>query len=433
MIKRKAYFILAVIVIMVAYSLPAWSVTGGFYGWVPPSTGTNSTASGSGRNLAREHFEASQNEKIPSGMKKVGADISAGEYVLFSYGSEGYFCVSADSNKENILFNDIFQYCAFVTVYDGEYLELQDCSATPIEDVDDLDLTKTGGMYKIGKYISAGEYKLKATSGDGYYCIYSNSRQDYIVANNIFDGETYVTVSDGQYLKLQDCQFSSTPSKPATETDVKAVQEKLNELGYDCGTADGIAGQKTQAAVKQYQQEKGITVTGQIDEELLNTLLEEQVVSSDNTSSNAKLGGEALSEAVNWLGKTYEEVLELISEQDIDLYTDNKGHVIERKQDLSAYWENTKGTEILHFNEEDKLYFIDECFSFPSDTANFVSVENIEKIYGSYRENNNREIGITNYYWDLDNMQIVQTYNYNGSDKERDDGIMDLHVTYMLN
>ena len=36
---------------------------------------------------------------------------------------------------------------------------------------------------------------------------------------------------------------------------VKAIQKRLNALGYDCGTADGIAGPKFTAAVNRYQKE----------------------------------------------------------------------------------------------------------------------------------------------------------------------------------
>lgn len=38
-----------------------------------------------------------------------------------------------------------------------------------------------------------------------------------------------------------------------TGDDVKAVQTKLNELGFNCGKADGIFGSKTSAAVKKFQ------------------------------------------------------------------------------------------------------------------------------------------------------------------------------------
>lgn len=45
-------------------------------------------------------------------------------------------------------------------------------------------------------------------------------------------------------------------------TRVKTLQNKLNELGYSCGTADGIFGSKTTAAVKRFQQANGLSVDG---------------------------------------------------------------------------------------------------------------------------------------------------------------------------
>ena len=45
---------------------------------------------------------------------------------------------------------------------------------------------------------------------------------------------------------------------------VKVLQTKLNALGYDCGTVDGIFGPKTLAAVKAYQTAKNLTVDGMV-------------------------------------------------------------------------------------------------------------------------------------------------------------------------
>ena len=44
--------------------------------------------------------------------------------------------------------------------------------------------------------------------------------------------------------------------------DVTRLQTALNSMGYDCGTADGIFGAKTEAAVRVFQQAKGLTVDG---------------------------------------------------------------------------------------------------------------------------------------------------------------------------
>lgn len=45
---------------------------------------------------------------------------------------------------------------------------------------------------------------------------------------------------------------------------VKPIQKRLNTLGYNCGTADGIAGPKFTAAVKSYQKDHGCVSDGEI-------------------------------------------------------------------------------------------------------------------------------------------------------------------------
>lgn len=144
------------------------------------------------------------------GTLKVGADIPAGEYIVIStenYG--GYFSVNADANGDDIIFNSMFDYNSIVTVNDGEYFELSRAKAYPFDQwcaQNTIDLSNTGVMLKVGVNIPAGDYQLSADSEDaGYYCIYSSSRQDDIVANNLFEGQDYVSVSDGQYLELSRC------------------------------------------------------------------------------------------------------------------------------------------------------------------------------------------------------------------------------------
>ena len=58
----------------------------------------------------------------------------------------------------------------------------------------------------------------------------------------------------------------------ASETDqetVRAVQEALNQSGFDCGNPDGVFGSKTEGAIRQYQESNGLAVDGTISEELL--------------------------------------------------------------------------------------------------------------------------------------------------------------------
>ena len=44
--------------------------------------------------------------------------------------------------------------------------------------------------------------------------------------------------------------------------DVGLLQIKLNGMDYNCGTADGYFGKKTEMAVKNYQSDEGLTVDG---------------------------------------------------------------------------------------------------------------------------------------------------------------------------
>lgn len=48
--------------------------------------------------------------------------------------------------------------------------------------------------------------------------------------------------------------------------EVKAVQQKLADLGFDLGLIDGIYGNKTRAAVRQFQTDRNLAVTGVVDD-----------------------------------------------------------------------------------------------------------------------------------------------------------------------
>ena len=58
------------------------------------------------------------------------------------------------------------------------------------------------------------------------------------------------------------------PPDPSRDT-VRQVQTYLTLLGYDPGPVDGLSGRRTTAAVRRFQQDLGMTPTGQISDELL--------------------------------------------------------------------------------------------------------------------------------------------------------------------
>ena len=58
-------------------------------------------------------------------------------------------------------------------------------------------------------------------------------------------------------------------ARPAADETVRAVQQKLNELGYSAGLADGLMGRGTRAAIIAFQQDRGLAATGAADQALL--------------------------------------------------------------------------------------------------------------------------------------------------------------------
>jgi len=59
--------------------------------------------------------------------------------------------------------------------------------------------------------------------------------------------------------------FFSTEAAQTVDPAVYQVQKTLKELGYDPGLPDGVWGKKTTAAVKSFQSDNGLPVTGQLD------------------------------------------------------------------------------------------------------------------------------------------------------------------------
>ena len=118
------------------------------------------------------------------GTYKVGVDISAGEYCIFAMDSNfgGYYSVNADSVGDSIIGNENIDYNAFVTVSDGQYLELNRAMAIPAEQIAGSPyaiMTDGEGEFRIGIDLPAGEYKLESTDEiDGYYCVYDSSAPD---------------------------------------------------------------------------------------------------------------------------------------------------------------------------------------------------------------------------------------------------------------
>jgi peptidoglycan hydrolase-like protein with peptidoglycan-binding domain len=63
------------------------------------------------------------------------------------------------------------------------------------------------------------------------------------------------------------------PVHPSPDVTVQAIQQRLNELGYDAGSADGLPGGRTRAAIMAFQRDIGIAVDGVASQALLQNAL----------------------------------------------------------------------------------------------------------------------------------------------------------------
>ena len=144
------------------------------------------------------------------GMYKIGADMPAGEYLLTSIG--GYYEIATDStgSLDSIVTNGNYTNRGYVTVQDGQYFTFEGTavSANEAPAFSNSDGIYPEGMYLVGKDIPAGEYKISSNES-GYYEVTSDSvgGLDSIVTNENFEGDVYLTVSEGQYLKLSRAQI----------------------------------------------------------------------------------------------------------------------------------------------------------------------------------------------------------------------------------
>ena len=75
-----------------------------------------------------------------------------------------------------------------------------------------------------------------------------------------------------ELVKLTKGDFQRMLKKGSSGADVRDMQIMLNSLGYNCGTADGIFGNKTVEAVKAFQSAEGLTVDGIAGQQTLETL-----------------------------------------------------------------------------------------------------------------------------------------------------------------
>ncbi len=82
---------------------------------------------------------------------------------------------------------------------------------------------------------------------------------------------------------------------------VKEMQQRLSALGFDCGTADGLCGEKTLAALIRFQQSAGLNADGICGPDTWNALLETENSAEEQPDSPEKQLSPCLNELTDAL------------------------------------------------------------------------------------------------------------------------------------
>ncbi|MGE7666438.1 hypothetical protein ACQKMN_12075 [Ureibacillus composti] len=189
-----------------------------------PDVNQESATDSNAINTEEDTTESAEKEEagphaIKAGTYKVGTDIDSGEYLIFSEGF-GYIEAAKDSsgNLESIVFNANLTEDShtYATLSDGQYFKLQGAKMYPVTEAPSVipeDGVYHDGMYKVGKDIPAGEYKiiLESEAGMGYIEVAKDSSYNLesIITNENLQADTYLTVQDGQYLTLQGAKIKT--------------------------------------------------------------------------------------------------------------------------------------------------------------------------------------------------------------------------------
>lgn len=57
-----------------------------------------------------------------------------------------------------------------------------------------------------------------------------------------------------------------------SRSEIREVQRQLDSAGYPIASADGVMGPKTETAIRNFQRDKGINATGELNDETMKAL-----------------------------------------------------------------------------------------------------------------------------------------------------------------
>lgn len=127
--------------------------------------------------------------------------------------------------------------------------------------------------------VKAGDYLFEGNDTNKWHIGYAVSKSYAVESQNHDVGVVKTKIAERKWkYAARPNWYSDSPEPEPTKyvltrelrytnpmmrgEDVEKVQERLNELNYSCGEADGIFGKKTEIAVKNYQADTGLKADG---------------------------------------------------------------------------------------------------------------------------------------------------------------------------
>ena len=185
-------------------------------------TGCSSQSNSDSVQASSENVGGNKNYslELTNGTFKVGEDLDPGEYILVKNEGEfmGNYDITTDTtgDMESSIDSNAFENFSYIEVKKGQYLQLDKCTLyIPSELGDKFDFSNekelTNGMFRVGKDVEPGEYKLEIVNDDdnaqGWYSLYNNLGGGYkggpdLQDSDYFSGSKLITLKEGQYLKL---------------------------------------------------------------------------------------------------------------------------------------------------------------------------------------------------------------------------------------
>lgn len=142
---------------------------------------------------------------------KIGTDMPAGEYKVFSVEDHASYTLTNDARGEDYVAYMSFDTFSYVSVEDDQFLELKNSFAIPVEDADPVVIENDiidPGVYRIGIDIDPGEYKVTATDEHASYTITGDANMNDYIDYSSIEKSNYIEVLEGEYLELKNAEIN---------------------------------------------------------------------------------------------------------------------------------------------------------------------------------------------------------------------------------